>query len=1155
MRAASAVAAIVAALALFGGALGADRPSLLPNGGAESVMVNDIEQFPSYSSVIHPDGRGYLPYWTLSTGARVTEEDQFSGKRSVHLTGGEEEVKAVLQADFWTVKDGRMPFGLPIVPGEDIEITFAYKTAGITGDRPFRAVIRLGAVRDRPSLVKELTLPAAADWTIVRESLRSADWKWGAEISFLLPAGSPEAAAWVDDVELFQDIEGVNLVRNPGFEEVSAITPFPEWGVPSEDQWVSWVGASYRPPEIETGESASGRRSLRASVVYTEGSGISQRIRINQRSLRPIVLSAKSKLDNSVGNSPPGYWGPDNLANLTVFVFFTDGTMQEVSPTFSLGVSDHDWADFRFGFLPLKPVEEIEVRITVLGSEPTTTLWVDDIRAFEWATPEAELIRRGVAIPPRVLSASWGDGTRLAARKGIRAENDATHLFLWIPQRGKTDMRVYLHPRVRSDFLNHERFLFSVLRISADGSGSLGTVVEKQGYTSEGLFAPAAEKGVRIEEAGTGWRISVPFAALGLEGPGQDEFGFTIAWKAGRRETLWSGRAPNSREMGRIELARPPSIRVKSVRFGRRYFEETDQSQDFISHPQIYAGLNQAEVVLVNEDVRPRSLSLRAGMSDGPAVRRQVDIEAGECCAVPLEYDAGLGRMSSFQLVIEEGGRSLLDRYYPLIVPPAIEAVLDQDHYFPEEQARLEIHARLRPLGAGGKVRVELRDRTQDKVLMVLDRAISESLTEIPLDISDLRVNPLPVQDYEMVASYRDRTGRELGRARIPFGRIRPIERRPLPPIQKVELDENGFLVLNGNVRFFPIVPSVNVMEWDDAIRLGANVYRGQYHQGAASLEDRDKAWALNAYSIIIGPGSPHPGDPDILDRFAAEAEGLLVHPGFLGCYGKQFYYWRLTDDLVRYRRRVEEIVAGLTSPRLVIWGHHDSSFLYDRKGPDWDIGPRPPVGYCYVKIMGRPGSAWRNAPFLTKTETVLNPGRFRLAEVNYYVSFHADEVVPEQYPGYLSLRGDDWRGFRAESYLAVIYGANGLYHWVCTQKHQLQRLRGWFQEMDFMWPILAARDSDIPVRVEPVSGRIETRLKTWEGKLYLLAALVGDAGTEAEIALNGLGGMKVRKLFDVPGEMRVERDVIKDVWHQYDVHVYEIEPSGPAKAGSADSR
>ena len=57
-------------------------------------------------------------------------------------------------------------------------------------------------------------------------------------------------------------------------------------------------------------------------------------------------------------------------------------------------------------------------------------------------------------------------------------------------------------------------------------------------------------------------------------------------------------------------------------------------------------------------------------------------------------------------------------------------------------------------------------------------------------------------------------------------------------------------------------------------------------------------------------------------------------------------------------------------SPRLVIWGHHDSSFLYDRDLPQWPL-ENPPVGYCYVKIMGRPGPAWRNAPFLTQTEQV----------------------------------------------------------------------------------------------------------------------------------------------------------------------------------------
>ena len=88
-----------------------------------------------------------------------------------------------------------------------------------------------------------------------------------------------------------------------------------------------------------------------------------------------------------------------------------------------------------------------------------------------------------------------------------------------------------------------------------------------------------------------------------------------------------------------------------------------------------------------------------------------------------------------------------------------------------------------------------------------------------------------------------------------------------------------------------------------------------------------------------------------------------------------------------------------------------------------------------------------------------------------------------------------DWHGLRNESYLNVIYGANGLYHWMIGQKHQIQRLRGWFQELNHMWPVFVADDAD----------------------------------------------NKVEKLFELPGTMSLEGGDIHDVWKKYDVHVYRI--------------
>jgi hypothetical protein len=277
---------------------------------------------------------------------------------------------------------------------------------------------------------------------------------------------------------------------------------------------------------------------------------------------------------------------------------------------------------------------------------------------------------------------------------------------------------------------------------------------------------------------------------------------------------------------------------------------------------------------------------------------------------------------------------------------------------------------------------------------------------------------------------------------------------------------------------------------------------------------------------------------------FEQIADSLIEHPGFLTLYGKQYYYWRITPEWISIRKKVERIVGNLSSPRLIIWGHHDMPFFYYRDMPAWPDSNKPPVGYCYVKVMSRPSLGWKNTPFITQTENIFDPGRFKLAEVNYYVSNHCGEPVTENFSGVGSLRGDDWHGLRNESYLDIIYGGKGLYHWVWAQEGQVQRLRGWFQELNYMWPVYVSDDAENKIEMVPCDAEIDASLKKWQGKYYLFVANRGDKTWKAGVRIEGFQGMKVKKLFEIPGEMSVEQNTITDVWKKYDVHVYEIELS-----------
>ncbi len=1077
-------------------------------------------------------------YWNLSEGASLTKDVKFSGDNAVFLSRGEKDVTATVYSDHWKVKDGHMPFGLPLVSGRPVTVSFYYKTSGMKRRETFEALVKLGVIHGLDSEEVRMDLPASEEWKLVKEEITPDALKWGGEIVFTLPGDKKKKGnVWIDDVRLYQDVEeGINLVRNHSFE---AGTPDgmlpPEWRIPLEDQWVGWVGIRYRKPVIDRTESVSGRKSLRADVTYGDGCGLAQRIVLNQREVKPVVIGIWSKLDNSISSFSYYPSHSDNYADITVYVYFEDGTMQEVSPTFMLGESDHDWDYRRFGFRPEKPVQEMLLQVTVMGTEPTTSLWVDEVKAWELGSDREELLSRGVDIPGQSLSARWGQPEPDAGK--LAAGNDADNLYLSIPWQQGQDVYVYLNPRTKSTFINHFRYLFDVITIDPEGRIFKGTTFEKQGYTGDGLFEPADACGITGERSGTGYLLTIPFHSLRISGVSFEPFGFNIKWEDGGKKKYWNGNAANNRNMGRLILAKEPEIRLVSLEFGRRYYYEHDQSQDFITYPQLYAGNNEAALVLRN-DGEDAEAEITIAIKGEKPVKRTVQLKRLEVKTIAMPYQAGLEKLTEFTVTVKVQGEERINRTYPIQVPPAIEIMPDQEYYYPEEDtAVIEVYNRYRPLPEDGELRIEIKDLKERKVVKAFTRSLKGKEIKVPVNISGLRINPLPVQDHAVTVIYYDGSGNKLGEQTKYFGRINHTERRKLPPIEKVEVDEEGRIVINGDFRFFPIVPSVKVQRWDESNDMGANMIRSHLGHGFTPFEDRDKAWAKNIYTMTIGPYRLE--DVPVFEQIA---DSLMEYPGFLTLYAKQFYYWHITPQWLSIRKKVERIAGDLSSQRLVIWGHHDIPFIYYRDLPPWPDTDKPPVGYCYVKVMSRPSPGWRNTPYATQTERIFDPGRFKLSEVNWYVSNHCDEPVPEHFSGIASLRADDWHGVRNESYLDIIYGGKGLYHWVWAQKGQVQRLRGWFQELNYMWPVYVSDDAENKIEILPVDAEVDARLKKWQGKYYLFVANRGENTWKAGIRIEGFRGMKVKKLFELPGEMSVEGTAITDIWKKYDVHVYEIE-------------
>ncbi len=1122
---------------------------ILTNGGAEEIILNDIKFKRDYTTEIFPDGRGMLSYWKFSNSAKLCSKEKKGGKYSVLLIGNDKDSTARIESNMWHSVDPEIKFGVPVFPEKTVIVSFFYKTSKEVKKGEVRAILEFGVDqehygKEKALIIKNIDLIPSSTWTKVEKKYKFQEFLLGANIEFILKGkkGGENRKIWIDDVRIIQPSQdkGVNLVRNGDFEisDNSGIWP-KYWDIAKEDQWVSWVGENYRKPVLDSSVTKNGKFSLRESVVYGDISSLSQRIRINQKKTKPIIISLWTKLDNSIGNSPPHYNGPDNLANLNVHVYYTDGTMVEVSPTFILGITDHDWRKKVFGIMAKKPIEEVSLRFIVLGSEPTTSLWIDDVRFFEYNSGEKELRERNVFLPPKKIISNRGKELN---DNGLFVSNDNDNIYMKIPfKNNQKEVKLYLNPLIRITGINHRRYLYHVLKIHKEKSAQWGLVTEKQGYTAEGLFEPAKSFGISVKRDKEFVEIKIPFKAIKMNRPSFEPFGVNFMWigKDGKK-TLWTGRRINNREMGRLILAKRKPISFVSLEFGDAYYNDRDQSDDFISYPQIYAGENRGRLVLSNKNQLSKKIIIVYGMKDLKLNKKEIILPPLKNSFIDLKYNVGLKRNTEFVLRIYEEGKEIFNSSFPIIIPPSIEINTDKDFYYPSEsRAELRIYDRYRPISKGDVVYIKIVDLKRKRVILRKRVYINSKKKVIYFPIKNLRINKLPIQDYKFEVILKNGKGQTLGKAEKPFGRIYLPEKRKLPPIKKVSVDKNGHAVINGNFKYFPIVPSVDKLmddNWDEAIKMGANIFRAWFNK--KTFFQRDRAWKKNAYTLTIGPGF----DRKQLKMFESkEGENLIKHPGFFSMYGKQFYFWKLSGRLINYRKEVERETERRGLNRLIIWGHHDSSFLYDLRGPEWKF-KNPDVGYCYVKIMGRPGPVWRNAPFLTLTERILHPDIFLLAEVNYYVSFHGDEIVSENYfgGGLASLRGDDWRGLKNETYQAVINGADGVYNWVCAQKRDIQRLRGYYSELNYMWPIFLSEDANTKVELFPFDSKINFMVKKWNGKIYLITANSSEIPQRATLKLN-IKNFKVKKLFNLKGDMKVGPDVIKDIWPRYGVYVYEI--------------
>ena len=155
---------------------------------------------------------------------------------------------------------------------------------------------------------------------------------------------------------------GLNLILNPGFEQVEADRP------------AGWK-SQLVPPQIDTTSPHQGKACIRLTKPdAATGFWLTRTVELNQKRPLPLVISGWSKAQQVVGKRGDGY-------SLWVDLQYVDGTSLWGQKAF-FDVGTHDWQHVEFPFIVAKPVKRASVSILFRGSL-TGTVWFDDVTLQE----------------------------------------------------------------------------------------------------------------------------------------------------------------------------------------------------------------------------------------------------------------------------------------------------------------------------------------------------------------------------------------------------------------------------------------------------------------------------------------------------------------------------------------------------------------------------------------------------------------------------------------------------------------------------------------------------------------------------------------------------------------------------------------------------
>lgn len=930
-----------------------------------------------------------------------------------------------------------------------------------------------------------------------------------------------------------------NLAKNSGFEEAGQDFAA-HWGQVGEDTTVPWRQKLYARPDVgiyapavrERGNAHTGAYSIRCAAAVGQFSGVTQRIYLNQDKNRAVQLGVWCKTENVI----PSSWCDLSLVNIR----YTDDTFHETSwkaPFLSLGDKAHDW-EYRFRlFEPAKPIRYVDVRVSLqghmgeidytmpLGSERTGLLWVDDVYMGEVSTPVNDLLARGIEPPIQTVTAFPNDGTSMPATAcpagAVQFTYGTDTLYFSfmgaVPAGGSVELYLATHDELAYD----NETVASFFRITAPDEGPVR--LERAFERIDRAFAirdavfylndPRSSRIVRTVESGGNPRLdlSIPYSVLDAAPKPGDVWRFNVVRSSGGTASAFASGPLTRRRFARLAFDRLPALAVTPVRFGTRP-AVTLQQNPWVTITDTYWGDNTLDLNLTNRATVDREVIVRLTGTGITKTEGRFSVPAGQTASVQIPYRAAKDGLGVMGLEIEDAtGARLTEEHYPFCIPPAIEFRPGRRFLYPAEET-LDVQGEvfMRGPDAPASLALILVDLRSGSTVRRLDVPVSGNAFAAHVNVTDLRINEDPIADYALVAQAPG--GVE---ARLLFGRLRKPVFDPLPPIDRVDVDNDGMLLVNGQ-RFFAIVSSLNVKDLRkghaESSAMGCNVSKHNFSPPYSDVRDVfDYTWSLNTYEAPCLSGHPVEKAEQGLFPIARQ------HPAFLVTVAAEVY--RAPTPLEHYDR------CAAAGQRPVLYEYYNCGCWFDtvmgqRQGGDIAMFP--------VVVQKAPLTRLVSRNLYRERAAAQRP---RCLFISIPIAISRDSSLDL---------------IRCVVYLGVVNGANGMYLYMTdypgANGEQVAMMRGVVLELRRMSDVFVAPPVAQTMVAYPENAGIEMSEREYKGKRYLIA--VNPTRTEKKVRFVSevlSPGKSVRVRFELPRDLPIRDGAFSDSFSPCSVHVYEI--------------